>query len=327
MATVSSNMGLNIWDSSGDPYDHVQLAANWTAVDKHDHSTGKGVQIDTGGIKNLAVSTAKLADSAVVTGKIAVNGVLTANLNNGSVTGDKLDPAVWAGVLPLGSVISWYRPTSAVAVPTGFVVCAGGSTTSHDFPGVGTLQIPNLTDRFIMGATSGVNELTTGGSNSKDLNHYHTIPTHTHNVSAHTHTIAGHSHTGATGGATPGTNTAGSHAHTFAGGLSMAQRPYEISDGSDGVRQAAYISGFNSGSSSAPVAFDSSGSHSHAVDNHTHTVSSQALTTDSAGGTTTGGINEGSPLNQTTGPSGLPTDFHPAYYGLLFIMKVRNKTV
>jgi hypothetical protein len=321
-------MGLNVWDDLDDPYDHVELAQNWEKVDDHDHTTNKGLQIPTGGLSNLAVTTPKIADGAVVTGKIAVNGVETANLNNGAVTADKIATSVWAGVLPIGSIIPWYRPLgSSDPVPTGFVLCVGGTTSSHDFGVGGSIAIPNLVDRFLMGSNTGAGERATGGSNTKDLNHHHTIPSHTHNAPSHAHSIAQHNHGGATGGSTPGTSSAGTHGHTFAGGHGMAQRPYEISSGGT-PRQAAYISGFNSGDTSASVSVDSAGAHSHTVNNHTHGIATDGATGTGLGGlaATSGVLESGAGLH-TTGPNAaLPTDFKPAYYGVLYIMKVRNKT-
>jgi hypothetical protein len=65
MATDSPLMGLKIWNSSTDPYDHAQLAANWGKVDEHDHSSGKGTQIPTGGIRDGAITAAKLSSDVL----------------------------------------------------------------------------------------------------------------------------------------------------------------------------------------------------------------------------------------------------------------------
>lgn len=45
----------------------------WEAISAHDHTTGKGQQIPTGGIVNLAVTTAKLADGAVTNAKLGAH--------------------------------------------------------------------------------------------------------------------------------------------------------------------------------------------------------------------------------------------------------------
>jgi hypothetical protein len=54
-------MGLSIWNLLTDPYDHAQLADNFSKIDLHDHTPGRGIQIPTEGITDGAVTAAKLA--------------------------------------------------------------------------------------------------------------------------------------------------------------------------------------------------------------------------------------------------------------------------
>lgn len=61
MALITPQMSLRVWDQLGDNYDHTQLADNWSKVDNHDHTTGKGPQIPTAGIKDGAITPNKLA--------------------------------------------------------------------------------------------------------------------------------------------------------------------------------------------------------------------------------------------------------------------------
>jgi hypothetical protein len=63
MALTLPKMGLRVWNQQTDPYDHTQLADNWAKVDYHDHSSGKGVQIPTGGIADGAITSPKLASN------------------------------------------------------------------------------------------------------------------------------------------------------------------------------------------------------------------------------------------------------------------------
>lgn len=86
MATTLANMGIKSWDQSGDPFSYAELAANWILVDVHDHTSGKGIQIPTAGIANLAVTNAKLATSSVDSNKIVDGAVADTDLaspNNG----------------------------------------------------------------------------------------------------------------------------------------------------------------------------------------------------------------------------------------------------
>lgn len=71
MAFTSSNMGLKVWDQPNDIFSYTDLVANWVALDSHDHSSGKGVQIGNAGIANLAIDSTKIADSAVTNAKLA----------------------------------------------------------------------------------------------------------------------------------------------------------------------------------------------------------------------------------------------------------------
>lgn len=77
MPTTTSNMSLKT-PIAGETDYATSLSDTNTAVDAHDHSSGKGVPIVTGGITDLAVTTAKIADLNVTTGKLAAN-VLTAD--------------------------------------------------------------------------------------------------------------------------------------------------------------------------------------------------------------------------------------------------------
>lgn len=61
MAFTSPKMGLKVWNQAADVYDHDQLADNWSKVDLHDHTLGRGVQIPTEGIADGAITNSKLS--------------------------------------------------------------------------------------------------------------------------------------------------------------------------------------------------------------------------------------------------------------------------
>lgn len=92
MAFTTPNMALRAWDQVTDPYNHTQLADNFSKLDLHDHSTGKGVQIPTSGLLDGAVTAAKLAAGAVPDFTIGDGAITTAKLANNSVTVDKMTP-------------------------------------------------------------------------------------------------------------------------------------------------------------------------------------------------------------------------------------------
>lgn len=175
---VTPNMGLIKWSALADPYDHTQLAGNFQKIDEHDHTSGKGIQIPTAGIADNAITTAKVLDAAITNEKLA-----------GNISASKLGAGVTAS---LGDLKFWWRPNGSTSVPTGgWVIAAGQSliAAEHEFPGGGTIILPNLIGKFPQGAETadiGV----TGGVATININHSHAVNSHTHNVPAHLHSIS-----------------------------------------------------------------------------------------------------------------------------------------
>lgn len=84
---TTPSMGLTRWDQPNDVFSYTELSSNFNLLDLHDHTAGKGVQVPTGGLANLAVDTTKLNNLAVTDAKIATATVSDAKLaspNNGS---------------------------------------------------------------------------------------------------------------------------------------------------------------------------------------------------------------------------------------------------
>lgn len=175
---VTPNMGLVKWSELSDPYDHTQLSGNFQKIDEHDHTATHGVQIPTGGIKDLALTTAKYEDKSVTNAKLA----------DGVITADKMASGV---VSSLGDIKLWWRPNEATSLPEGGWAIAEGQSlieSQHDFPGGGTIILPNLIERFIRG--SNLASLgSTGGVSSVNLAHSHGVNAHTHHVGSHDHGI------------------------------------------------------------------------------------------------------------------------------------------
>lgn len=96
MPTITANMSLQI-PIVGESTYPTSDSNSFTLIDAHDHSSGKGKQIVTGGITDLAVTSAKLASDAVTTAKIADSNVTTAKILDANVTTAKIaDLAVTA---------------------------------------------------------------------------------------------------------------------------------------------------------------------------------------------------------------------------------------
>lgn len=188
-----------------------------------------------------------------------------------------LDGAVTAtppqlmGFVPIGGIIMWSGAYNAV--PSGWALC-DGTTNIPRSDGAGTINAPNLIDKFIKGsAAAGADHLTSGGSLAK---------------AGTTGASGAHAHTGSA-------NSAGGHSHsgvTTYTALSIAQMPYHAHVYQGTVVRANYGGGPDT-SAAAPSAMTTSyegggaghahgiyydGDHVHSlsinsVADHTHTVS------------------------------------------------------
>lgn len=67
MALTSPKMGLRIWNRLQDPFDHAQLADNFSKIDFHDHSPGRGTQIPSEGLADALITHAKLSAEVAAT--------------------------------------------------------------------------------------------------------------------------------------------------------------------------------------------------------------------------------------------------------------------
>jgi hypothetical protein len=75
MARTTTNIALKVWDLITDKFNHSDLAGNWDKMDAHDHTSGKGVAIPSGGLAPNSVITPKVLDGAITTPKIGDNQV------------------------------------------------------------------------------------------------------------------------------------------------------------------------------------------------------------------------------------------------------------
>lgn len=84
-AQATPNMGL-VKPESNDTNYRQKIDTILNQVDAHDHTTGKGVQIPSGGIADGAITASKIADGSITSAKIAVGGVSTQNIADGAIT-------------------------------------------------------------------------------------------------------------------------------------------------------------------------------------------------------------------------------------------------
>lgn len=203
---------------------------------------------------------------------------------NGAVTAT---PPQLMGFVPIGGIIMWSGAYNAV--PSGWALC-NGTTNIPRSDGAGTINAPNLIDKFIKGsAAAGADHLTSGGSLAKE---------------GTTGEAGGHNHSGSA-------TSAGGHSHggaVTATAISISQMPYHAHVYQAGVVQANYGGGPSS-SSSAPTgqytSYEGGGSgHTHGIyydGDHVHSLS----------------INSVAHHTHTVAIA----DSRPPYFALAFIMK------
>jgi len=105
---------------------------------------------------------------------------------DGSITAEKLAEGAIPPGVPVGTVISWWRPDANTPLPSGEWAIADGSTvTDTDSPMYGK-TLPDLRNRFVMGV-SAANIGQVGGSNTVNLSHNHQVDSHTHTIPSHAH--------------------------------------------------------------------------------------------------------------------------------------------
>lgn len=164
------NEGFNIINASEGSYGSSEVIASFQANGKVGINTnfpsdvGLTVDGNISGSGTLQVET-------IATGTSANTKTLIA-------TSTGLVKQIAAAPVPLGGIIMW----SGTTAPAGWRICEAGVGT------VNGIQVPNLTDKFIMGAGDTYNPGDTGGNNTHDhggdtqdttltLNQ---IPSHTH---------------------------------------------------------------------------------------------------------------------------------------------------
>lgn len=177
MPVTTPNMSLIKWTEGNDPYDHSQLASNFQKVDEHDHTIGKGHRLTGAALEDESLETAQYKNLSVTNAKLA-----------GGITAEKLAPGVLS---MLGQFMWWWRPNGLTPLPaSGWMICAGQtiSSSEHEFPGGGSITLPNLIGRTIFGmevANIGIS----GGVASIFLGHSHSVNNHSHTVPPHSHPI------------------------------------------------------------------------------------------------------------------------------------------
>jgi microcystin-dependent protein len=201
---------------------------------------------------------------------------------------------------PLGSVLSWAG--NVAAVPTRYLLCNGQAvsrtTYATLFAAIGTtfggedssttFNVPDLRDKFVMGASTGNVVGSNGGANAVTLTETQ-LPSHTHattltDAGAYTPTVT-LGDTGLSGSGT--TATDGAHGHYNVGSLSAGGSGYygihiiQVDGNDDWIGTVANSTGIFSSPPPAGAALaygtpSAGSSHNHSfsfmIPDHTHTV-------------------------------------------------------
>lgn len=335
---TTANLGLIVWDSEEDDFEHSQLANNFVRIDEHSHlgslseelndedelpgsghwvSLGLGLPIKTGSIEPGAIWRYLLKERAVGSKQIAVRGVKSENVAEYNILNEHLaNESVDArtienesipidkldpNILTLGSVILWYK----------YSISATPGNLWHICDGTAWAEIPNalgLTEGFIL-------DLRKRFVRGTDINHTGEIGgtseinlSHSHNVTSasleHTHIVGSHNHTIAIDG---------KHHHTFANGYQVGSRKNAFVtnltiEGHHNALQSIYLEEFNEGEEAASAPMDQAGEHNHGG----FTGLSSAFSTG------------GSSLSGSVITSAALTDVSvtPPFVGLVYIMRV-----
>ncbi len=132
-----------------------------------------------------------------MTPRIQVSKVFIAEMANtvpdGSITSQKIADGTIQTVdlapnviVPVGTVISWWRASNATPLPSSEWAIADGSVVNDPTSPLYGQTLPNLTDRFVMGvAAANIGQV--GGTNTLNLSHRHTTDYHAHEIPSHSH--------------------------------------------------------------------------------------------------------------------------------------------
>jgi type 1 fimbria pilin len=193
-STTTVNYQGRLFDSSGNPV-NGNVTLTFSLYDQASGGNRRwGPETHTG----VPVSDGLFS---VLLGSRTADGILQSALGGDlwletDVNGETLSPreqlgavpyAIWSQAtgVPIGTVISWWRPDATTLPPSDEWAIADGSVVDDPESPYYGKQLPDLTDRFIIGVVAD-NIGQTGGSNTLNLSHRHTVDSHTHSMS-HSH--------------------------------------------------------------------------------------------------------------------------------------------
>jgi len=345
---TTANLGLVVWDSEEDDFEHSQLANNFVRIDAHDHEgglsepvsppgpegetgghwtdLGLGLPIGTAAIKPGAIWRYLLAQRAVGHLQIAKKGVESENIATHAVENEHLDDEVVddrtivketitidkldPNILKLGSTILWYKATPEEEPGDIWEVCDGRNWNEiSNAWGLTEGRIPDTRDKFLRGTDlSHIGE--TGGASSIELAHAHHVEAAALN---HTHIVPAHNHV---------IGPDGLHHHTFEGGHSLRTRQNAFAagfglvvEGEANLSESLYAAGLQDHDEKLTPPYDWS------ANMDTAGVHSHGGATGLSAAFSTGGSSLSGTITTDTQLTDISTE--PPFVGLCYIMRVR----
>ncbi len=183
----SDNGRFIVWNDGKDPYNYLDLLYNWQVLDKMFGNAGPGgAGFTGGGTGSGGVNAGRRQD---------ITGIPAPWLGDGDSSRiyfkesdiDNPDPlkaarapsrnlyriiyALTANQGPLGEIKMWYRHSDSIDPPAGFAICDGRTLpeSEHSY-GTGTYTVPDLRNKFILGADAGKSK-TTAANAADNLNY------------------------------------------------------------------------------------------------------------------------------------------------------------
>jgi hypothetical protein len=222
---------------------------------------------------------------------------------DGSLDLAALGAAVMRQVVPIGTVLDWWRPANTVAVPAGFEIADGHLVlaANHDFGTGADINVPDLRNKFKLGANIANPDAAQGsladtaaaapGIRGSGGSHTQTVPAHYHGVGSLAASGGSHSHTITDPGHLHNVHTALNSASSFRTGLQFASSTGNFVD--TNVENWDDTAGTG-------ISVPSSGTHSHSFSGSV-------------------GLTAG-----VSGDNPITSDGRPGYVGLLQIIKVKH---
>lgn len=244
---------------------------------------------------------------------------------------DAFSDAALRQLVPVGTVVDWWRPNDTVQLPNGWAICKGDSIPAdqHDFGTGAAIVLPDLRNKFILGAdTARADGLADANAAAapgiRGVGGAHAVALSVAEMPVHNHGITepnggtGHAHSASTSTSTS-VSAGGAHSHTLYGG--GGQIPV-FAGGGNSVWIKPSLGG-TGGFWIPSVQNDDyhswGGAGTDGVGDHGHGASSSSSTTVNKSTT-------GITINNQGGSGGVTAGHNnvPAYVGLLKIMKVRR---